>query len=375
MSLAINDLNVPHRLLLGPGPSAVHPRVLRTMSTALIGYLDPEWLTLMDEEQALLRSVFQTKNNLTFPISGTGSAGMETAFCNFVEPGDTVVIGCNGYFSERMCEMARLYGANVKRIEKPWGGVFTKEEIETALIDNKPVKILALVHAETSTGALQPLQGIGDIVHRHGALFLIDCVTSLSGVPLNIDGWGIDIAFSASQKCLGCPPGLSPFTAGDRACEVLHRRKTRVPNWYLDLTMIEKYWSNERVYHHTPSTTLHYGFREGLRLVWEEGLEDRWFRHQAIAEYLWEKMENLGLKLFVQRERRLPSLSTVCVPDGVDDATVRARLREAYNIDIAGGFGPLKGKIWRVGLMGFSSRRENVTLLSEALREILHGKN
>src|SRR3989339_43454 len=297
MSLAINDLNVPHRLLLGPGPSAVHPRVLRTMSTALIGYLDPEWLTLMDEEQALLRSVFQTKNNLTFPISGTGSAGMETAFCNFVEPGDTVVIGCNGYFSERMCEMARLYGANVKRIEKPWGGVFTKEEIETALIDNKPVKILALVHAETSTGALQPLQGIGDIVHRHGALFLIDCVTSLSGVPLNIDGWGIDIAFSASQKCLGCPPGLSPFTAGDRACE-------------------------------------------GLRLVLEEGLEDRWFRHQAIAEYLWEKMENLGLKLFVQRERRLPSLSTVCVPDGVDDATVRARLREAYNIDIAGGFGP-----------------------------------
>jgi alanine-glyoxylate transaminase/serine-glyoxylate transaminase/serine-pyruvate transaminase len=375
MALAINDLNVPHRLLLGPGPSAVHPRVLRTMSTALVGYMDPEWLTLMDEEQSLLRTVFQTKNTLTFPISGTGSAGMETAFCNFVEPGDTVIIGCNGYFSERMCEMAELYGANVKRIEKSWGGVFTKEEVETALIDNKPVKLLALIHAETSTGALQPLQGIGDIVHRHGALFLIDCVTSLSGVPLNIDAWGIDIAFSASQKCLGCPPGLSPFTASDHACDVLRRRKTRVPNWYLDLTMIEKYWSNERVYHHTPSTTLHYGFREGLRLVLEEGLEDRWFRHKSIAEYLWEKMENLGLKLFVQREHRLPSLSTVCVPDGVDDLAIRTRLREAYNIDIAGGFGPLKGKIWRVGLMGFSSRRENVTLLSEALREILHGKN
>lgn len=374
MALAINDLNVPHRLLLGPGPSAVHPRVLRTMSTALVGYLDPEWLSLMDEEQVLLRAVFQTKNTLTFPISGTGSAGMETAFCNFVEPGDTVVIGCNGYFSERMCEMARLYGADVKRIEKSWGDVFTQEEVEAALAANKPVKLFALIHAETSTGALQPLEGMGEIAHRHGALFLVDCVTSLSGTPLKIDEWGIDLAFSASQKCLGCPPGLSPFTAGDQAVEILHRRKNRVPNWYLDLTLLEKYWNKERVYHHTPSTTLHYGFREGLRLVLEEGLEDRWVRHRAIAEYLSEKMEALGLKLFVRREHRLPSLTTVCVPDGADDTAVRTRLREVYNIDIGGGFGPLKGKIWRVGLMGFSSRRENVTLLSEALREILDGR-
>jgi alanine-glyoxylate transaminase/serine-glyoxylate transaminase/serine-pyruvate transaminase len=368
------DLNVPHRLLLGPGPSAVHPRVLRTMSSELIGYLDPEWLSLMDEEQALLRTVFQTKNTMTFPMSGTGSAGMETAFCNFVEPGDTVVVGCNGYFSERMCEMAKIYGANVKRIEKPWGGVFTPAEIEAALVEHGPVKILALVHAETSTGALQPLEGMADIVHRRGALFLIDCVTSLSGVPLNIDAWGIDIAYSASQKCLGCPPGLSPFTASDQAREALSRRKIRVANWCLDLTMIEKYWNKERVYHHTPSTTLHYGLREGLRLVLEEGLEDRWLRHQAVAEYLWDEMENLGLKLFVPREHRLSSLSTVCIPDGVDDAAVRTSLREAYNIGIAGGFGPLKAKIWRIGLMGFSCRRENVTLLSAALREILHKK-
>jgi alanine-glyoxylate transaminase/serine-glyoxylate transaminase/serine-pyruvate transaminase len=375
MALAINDLNVPHRLLLGPGPSAVHPRVLRTMSTALIGYLDPEWLSLMDEEQALLRAVFQTNNTLTFPMSGTGSAGMETAFCNFVEPGDTVVIGCNGYFSERMCEMARLYGANVKRIEKAWGDVFTVEEIDAALVQNKPVKLFALIHAETSTGALQPLDGIGDLVHRHGALFVIDCVTSLGGVPVNIDAWGVDVAYSASQKCLGCPPGLSPLTVSERAGEILRSRKNRVPNWYLDLTMIEKYWNKERVYHHTPSTTLHFGLREGLRLVLEEGLEDRWSRHQAIAGYLWEKMENLGLTLFVPPDHRLPSLTTLCVPDGVDDLAVRTRLRDAYNIDIAGGFGPLKGKIWRVGLMGFSSRRENVTLLSEALREILHGRN
>jgi alanine-glyoxylate transaminase/serine-glyoxylate transaminase/serine-pyruvate transaminase len=374
MALEINDLNVPHRLLLGPGPSAVHPRVLRTMSTALIGYLDPEWLALMDEEQALLRAVFQTKNTITFPMSGTGSAGMETAFCNFVEPGDIVVVGCNGYFSDRMCEMAKLYGADVRRIEKPWGGVFTKEEIDAALAANKPAKMLALIHAETSTGALQPLEGIGEIVHRHGALFLIDCVTSLSGIPLKVDQWGVDIAYSATQKCLGCPPGLSPLTVSDQAREALYRRKSKVPNWYLDLTMIEKYWNRERVYHHTPSTTLHYGLREGLRLVLEEGLEDRWVRHQTIAEYLWDKMDALGLKMFVQREHRLASLSTVCVPEGVDDAAVRNRLRETYNIDIAGGFGPLKGKIWRVGLMGFSSRRENVTLLSEALREILHSK-
>ena len=374
MAFEINDLNVPHRLLLGPGPSAVHPRVLRTMSTELIGYLDPEWIALMDEEQALLRAVFQTENKMTFPMSGTGSAGMETAFCNFVEPGETVVIGCNGYFSERMCEMAKIYGANVKRIEKPWGDIFTSDEIEAALVENKPVKILALVHGETSTGALQPLEGMSDIVQRNGALFLIDCVTSLGGVPLKIDDWGIDIAYSASQKCLSCPPGLSPFTVSDRAREILYRRKTRVSNWYLDLTRIEKYWNQDRVYHHTPSTTLHYGFREGLRLILEEGLEDRWSRHQTVVEYLWDKMETLGLQLFVPKRHRLSSLSTVCVPEGIDDAAVRTQLREIYNIDIAGGFGPLKGKIWRIGLMGFSSRRENVTLLSEALREILDSK-
>jgi len=374
MAFASNDLNVPNRLLLGPGPSAVHPRVLRTMSTALVGYQDPAWYALMDEEQELLRSVFQTGNALTLALSGTGSAGMEAAVCNFLEPGDTIVIGCNGYFSERLGDMAKLYGANVKRIEKPWGGVFTREEVEAALVQNAPVKALALIHAETSTGALQPLEGMADLVHRHGGLLIIDCVTSLSGVPLNIDAWDIDVAYGASQKCLGCPPGLAPITVSTRASEVLHGRKTGVPNWYLDLRMIEKYWNQERIYHHTPSTTLHYGFREGLRLVMEEGLEDRWARHQAIAEYLWERVGALGLKLLVAPEYRLPSLTTILVPDGIDDAAVRTRLRESYNIDIAGGFGPLKGKIWRVGLMGFSSRRENVTLLSAALREILKGK-
>jgi len=365
------DLNPSPRLLLGPGPSAVHPRVLRAMTTPLIGYLDPEWLALMDEEQAMLREVFLTKNTLTLPMSGTGSTGMETAICNFLEPGDKVLIGCNGYFSERMCEMAARYGATVTRIEKPWGEVFTLAEIKAALNVNGPYKMVALVHAETSTGALQPLDGIGELAHRHGALLMLDCVTSLSGAPLKIDEWGVDVAYSGSQKCLGCPPGLSPFTASGRAMESLQARKTKTPNWYLDLTLIEKYWSNERAYHHTPSTTLHYGFREGLRLTLEEGLEARWRRHRANAEYLWEKLEGLDLNLQVAPDHRLPPLTTVQIPNGVDEAKVRARLRDEFNIEIAGGFGPLKGKIWRVGLMGFSSRRENVALLTEALREIL----
>ena len=365
------DLNVPQRLLLGPGPSAVHPRVLRTMSTALIGYQDPQWYALMDEEQALLRSVFMTQNSLTIPLSGTGSAGMEAAVCNFLEPGDTILVGCNGYFSERLCDMAKLYGATVVRIEKPWGTVFEPCDLEEMLVRYAPVKFLALIHGETSTGALQPLEGIAEIAHRNGALFVLDCVTTLGGIPLKIDDWGIDVGYSASQKCLGCPPGLSPLTVSPRAVEVLSNRKSPVHNWYLDLKMIERYWSEDRIYHHTPSTTLHYGLREGLRLVLEEGLAERWSRHRAIAEYLWEKISCLGLKLLVEPSHRLPALTTVLIPPGVDDLAVRTRLREEYNIDIAGGFGPLKGRIWRIGLMGFSSRRENVTLIAEALREIL----
>ncbi len=367
----ITDLNPSSRLLLGPGPSAVHPRVLRAMATPLIGYLDPEWLAMMDEEQALLREVFVTKNTLTLPMSGTGSTGMEAALCNFLEPGDRVIVGCNGFFSERMCEMASRYGATVTRLDKPWGEVFTPNEIEDALATGGPVKMVALVHAETSTGALQPLEGIANIVHRYGAIFMADCVTSLGGVPLKIDEWGVDVAYSGSQKCLGCPPGLSPFTVSERAMNVLRARKTKAPNWYLDLTLIEKYWSKDRAYHHTPSTTLHYGFREGLRLVLEEGLENRWKRHRANAEYLWRKLGDLDLSFHVAPDHRLYPLTTVVVPGGVDEVAVRARLRDDYNVEIAGGFGPLKGKIWRVGLMGFSSRRENVTLLAEALREIL----
>lgn len=364
------DLNPSPRVLLGPGPSAIHPRVLRALSTPVVGYLDPEFVTIMDETQALLRAVFQTSNELTFPISGTGSAGMETAICNFVEPGDRVLVCINGFFGERLAEMAGRYGAAVERLEKPWGEVFAPEEIERA-IGGRSVKLIAIVNAETSTGALQPMEGIAEIVHRSGGLLIVDCVTSLGGVAVTADAWGADVAYSASQKCLGCPSGLAPITVGPRAMDALRNRRTRVPNWYLDLNGLEKYWGKERAYHHTVSGSLIFALREGLRLVLEEGLEPRFARHRANAEYLWAGMEAMDLALHVPPARRLTPLTTVRVPEFSDETKIRARLRDEYNIEIAGGFGPLKGQIWRIGLMGYSSRRENVTLLLAALRELL----
>ncbi len=364
------DLNPSPRLLLGPGPSLVHPRVLKALATPLLGYLDPQFLQIMNEVQELLRFVFQTRNELTLPISGTGTCGMEASLCNFLEPGDSILIGVDGYFSERLCEMASRYGAEVRRLERRWGEVFTPEEIEAAL-RKKPTKIVALVHAETSTGAMQPMEGIGEVAHHHGALLLMDCVTSLGGVPVKIDEWGVDIAYSGSQKCLSCPPGLSPLTVSPRARQVLQSRRSKVPSFYLDLNLIEKYWGKERTYHHTAPISLNYALREALRLVYEEGLEARFARHRANAELLWRGLEALGIKMHVPLEHRLPSLTTPLVPEGVDEAAVRKRLLEEYNIEIAGGLGELKGRVWRIGLMGFSSRRENVTLLLGALKEIL----
>jgi alanine-glyoxylate transaminase/serine-glyoxylate transaminase/serine-pyruvate transaminase len=357
-------------VLLGPGPSAIHPRVLRAMSTPILGYLDPEFFTIMDETQAMLRSVFQTGNDLTFPVSGTGSAGMETAIANFVEPGDRVLVCIKGFFGERLAEMAARYGGRVERLEKAWGEVFAPEEIERAL-GGQPVKLVAIVHAETSTGALQPMEGIAEIVHRHGGLLVVDCVTSLGGVAVEVDKWDADVVYSGTQKCLGCPPGLAPLTVGPRAVEALRARQTKVPNWYLDLNGLEKYWGKERAYHHTVSGSLVYALREGLRLVTEEGLEARFARHRANAEQLWAGLEALDLALHVPAAHRLPTLTTVRVTELGDEAKIRTRLRDEYNIEIAGGFGPLKGQIWRIGLMGYSSRRENVTLLLAALREIL----
>ena len=365
-----HDLNTPERILLGPGPSMVHPRVLSALSHPVLGHLDPKFIDVMTDVQELLRYVFQTDNQLTIPVSGTGSAGMEAALCNFIEPEDDVLIGVNGYFGERLCDMAERYGANVHRMEKPWGQVFTLEEIQAEL-ENRAYKLVALVHAETSTGALQPLDGIGELVHQQGGLFLIDCVTSLGGVPVDIDDHQVDIAYSGTQKCLSCPPGLSPLTVSERARKVLHERKTKVKNWYLDLTLVEHYWGDERTYHHTAPISMNFALREALRLVHEEGLESRYQRHRDHAEMLWDGLQDLGFDLHVAEDARLPVLTTVNIPPEIQDAEIRQRLLADYNIEIAGGLGSLSGKVWRIGLMGYSSRRENVALLLKALENLL----
>ncbi len=365
------DLNPSPRVLLGPGPSMVHPRVLRAMAAPVIGHLDPEFLALMNEVQELLRYVFQTKNRLTIPVSGTGSAGMEAALANLIEPGDPVLIAINGYFGQRMAEMARRYGAEVDVIERPWGEIFDPDELEQAL-QRRRYKLLALVHAETSTGALQGhIREIVEAAHRHGALVVLDTVTSLGGLPVEVDAWGVDVAYSGTQKCLSVPPGLAPITFSERAVQVLRGRRTPVISWYLDMRLIEQYWGDERTYHHTAPISMVYALREGLRLVAEEGLEARFARHRENARLLWQGLAELGLEPMVPEAYRLPTLTTVRVPEGVDEAAVRRCLLHTYNIEIAGGLGALKGRIWRIGLMGYSSRRENVLLLLAALKVCL----
>ncbi|HUV27082.1 MAG TPA: alanine--glyoxylate aminotransferase family protein [Anaerolineales bacterium] len=365
------DLNISPRILLGPGPSMVAPRVLHALSYPVIGHLDPEFLNLMKEVQELLRFAFQTENELTVPVSGTGSAGMEAALCNFIEPGDNVLIAVMGYFGERMVEMAGRYGAQVDRIDRPWGEAFDPDEIKTAL-SQKKYKLLALVHAETSTGVLQ--SGIAEIAaaaHANGALLVLDTVTSLGGLPVEIDAWEVDVAFSGTQKSMSAPPGLAPLTVSPRARQVLRNRSTPVRNWYLDLSLLENYWGSERTYHHTAPINANYALREALRMVAEEGLEERFARHRANAEVLWAGLEDLDISLFVPEEYRLTTLTTAVIPPGVDGLAVRKQLLNDYNLEIAGGFGPLAGQIWRIGLMGYSSRLENVMLLLAVFREIL----
>ncbi|MBD1921431.1 alanine--glyoxylate aminotransferase family protein [Microcoleus sp. FACHB-831] len=368
--LQLNPLEMPNRLLLGPGPSNIHPAVLQAMNTPPVGHLDPTFLALMDEIQALLRYVWQTENPLTIAVSGTGTAAMEATLANVTEPGDVVLVGVSGYFGNRLVDMAGRYGADVRTINKPWGQVFALEEIRAALETHRPA-ILALVNAETSTGARQPLEGVGDLCREFDCLLLVDTVTSMGGVPLFLDEWKVDLAYSCSQKGLGCPPGASPFTMGSRAVEKMQQRRTKVANWYLDMTLLGKYWGSERTYHHTAPINLYYALREALRLITEEGLENCWTRHQKNVEYLWEGLEDLGLKLHVEREFRLPTLTTVCIPEGVDGKAIARQLLNEYNIEIGGGLGELAGKVWRVGLMGFNSRAENVDRLLETLRQIL----
>jgi alanine-glyoxylate transaminase/serine-glyoxylate transaminase/serine-pyruvate transaminase len=364
------ELESGPRVLLGPGPSMVHPRVLRAMAAPLIGHLDPYFLQIMDRTQDLLRYVFQTKNQLTIPISGTGSAAMEAAVANFIEPGDTVLVCINGYFGHRLTDMAQRYGGEVVAIHRSWGEVFTPEEVKEALVAQK-AKVVAIVHAETSTGAKQPLGEIAEVVHDQGGILIVDAVTSLGGVPVRVDEVGIDVCYSGTQKCLSVPPGLGPITVSPKAEEILNKRKTTVPNWYLDLSMVQKYWGSERTYHHTAPISANYALYEGLRLVAEEGLENRWERHRRNAQLLWEGLEGLGLALHVPKELRLEPLTTVMVPEGVDEFKIRQQLLKEYNIEIAGGLGELKGTVWRIGLMGYSSRAENVLLLLTALERVM----
>ena len=362
--------NPPIRTLLGPGPSPVHPRVLQALSLPVVGHLDPKFLEIMDQSMAMLREVFQTKNRLALPMSGTGSAGMETCFVNLIEPGDTVLVGVNGVFGTRMVDVAQRCGAQVDIVEVEWGTALDAPSFKNALA-NKQYKLAALVHAETSTGVLQPLDEIAQLVHDNGALLLVDAVTSLGGAPVRVDELGIDACYSGTQKCLGCPPGLSPVTLNERALEVVRKRKTKVQSWYLDLSMIEKYWGNERVYHHTAPISMNYALHEALRMVLEEGLDAAWQRHKRIRETFLHEMRKLELEPAVAEPIRAPMINAVKIPEGVDDAKVRQRLYDDFNIEIGAGLGPLKGKIWRVGLMGYGAREENIEILAKALKALI----
>ena len=369
-STTIPVLDPPRRILLGPGPSEVHPRVLAAMGLPLLGHLDPAFVALMDETQGLLRRVFRTENRLTLAVSGTGSAGMEAVIVNLVEPGDRVLVCVNGVFGGRMVDVAERAGAEVTTIERPYGEAFDPSEVEAAVEKTAP-KLVGIVHAETSTGVLQPVEEIAKIAHDAGALIALDTVTSLGGVPVEIDAWGIDAAYSGTQKCLSCPPGLAPATFSPRAVAAIEARKSKVQSWYLDMTMITRYWGEDRFYHHTAPISMIYGLREALALVLEEGLEPRFARHMANHRALAAGLDAMGLALVLAEGYRLPQLNCVRIPDGVDDVAVRKRLLADWGIEIGGGLGALKGKAWRIGLMGYGSRREHVTLVLAALETCL----
>ncbi|WP_068142065.1 pyridoxal-phosphate-dependent aminotransferase family protein [Limnochorda pilosa] len=355
---------------MGPGPSSVHPSTLRAMAAPEIGHLDPRFLRIMDQTLDLLRQVFQTQNQLTLPLSGTGSAGMEAAVVNFVRPGDRVVVGLNGYFGQRLAEMARRQGAEVVGVETEWGRPVETADLRKALAGG-PTRLVALVHAETSTGVLQPLEEAADAAHRAGAMLLADAVTSLGGVPVAVDARGVDIAYAGTQKCLSCPPGLAPLTCNDRARQAVEDRAGDPPSWYLDLKLVARYWGEERFYHHTAPINMIYALNQALRLVVEEGLEARFERHRQVARGLWAGLEAMELRLVVPEDQRTPSLTTVWIPEGIDDAAVRRRLLAVHGIEIGGALGPWKGRAWRIGTMGESARPQNVYRFLAALGECL----
>lgn len=366
-----SSLQLPTRVLMGPGPSGANPRVLAAMTKPLLGHLDPDFLRVMDRCREMLRRVMVTENQVTLATPGTGTSGMEAGVMNVVEPGDRVVVGICGYFGERIAQMAERAGGVVTRVQSPWGQPVDAAAVEAAMKGAGKVKLLAIVHAETSTGAETPVEPFARIAREAGALLLVDCVTSLGGMPVRVDAWGADVVYSGTQKCLSAPPGAAPITLSARAWDAVRARETPVNSWYLDLGLLEAYWDERRVYHHTAPVSMVYALYEALVLVLEEGLEARWARHERNGRALQAGLEALGLTLHAQAGYRLPVLTTVRIPEVVEDAAVRAALLQRFGIEIGGGLGELRGRVWRIGLMGESSTAGNVLLLLNALGRLL----
>jgi len=363
----------PERILLGPGPSNVHPRVLQAMARPTIGHLDPAFVELMEEIKSLLRYTFMTENEITFPVSGPGSVGMETCLVNLIEPGMKAAVCINGVFGGRMKDIIERCGAHPVIIEANWGSAIDPQKLEDALKANPDVKLTAFVHAETSTGARSDIKTLAEISHKHNCIAIADTVTSLGGIPVKVDEWKLDAVYSGSQKCLSCPPGLSPVSFNEKALNAIKNRKSKVQSWFMDINLITSYWgsSSKRSYHHTAPINALYGLHEALLLIKEEGLENSWSRHKHNSEELIDGLKNLGLKTFVKEEVRLPELITVVIPEGIDDLKVRNFLLEKHDIEIGAGLGSLAGKIWRIGLMGYSSNEENISKCLAGLKEAI----
>ena len=356
---------------MGPGPSGAHPRVLRAMTAPLLGHLDPEFLRIMDECRVMLRQVLRTENAVTIATPGTGTSGMEAAVMNLVEPGDNVVIGVCGYFGDRIVQMAERAGGNVTRVDAAWGSPVDPAEMQKAIAASGQVKLVGIVHAETSTGVMTPPEPIAKLAKEAGALMLVDCVTSLGGVPVEADAWGADVVYSGTQKCLSAPPGVAPVTFSPAAWARVRAREVPSNTWYLDMSLLEAYWDERRSYHHTAPISMVYALHQALSLVLEEGLEQRWARHERNGRALQAGLEAMGLGLHADEGYRLPVLTTVKIPEGVNDGEVRGALLKRHSIEVGGGLGDLKGKVWRVGLMGESSTEGNVLLFLSALGRIV----
>ncbi|MET0105500.1 MAG: alanine--glyoxylate aminotransferase family protein [Sedimenticola sp.] len=371
------SFNPPVRTLMGPGPSDVHPRILEALSRPTIGHLDPAFVGMMEEVKELLQYAFQTENPLTMPVSAPGSAGMETCFANLVEPGDKVIVCQNGVFGGRMKENVERCGGEAVMVQDAWGSAVDPQKLEDALKANPDARIVAFVHAETSTGAQSDAKTLVELAHKHDCLTIVDTVTSLGGTPVKVDEWGIDAIYSGTQKCLSCTPGLSPVSFGEAALEKVRNRDTKVQSWFLDLNLVMGYWGSgaKRAYHHTAPVNALYGLHEALVILKNEGLENAWARHQHHHEALKAGLEAMGLTFIVKEEERLPQLNAVSIPAGVDDAAVRSRLLNEFNLEIGAGLGDLAGKVWRIGQMGHASRAENILLCVAALEAVLSDMN